>query len=314
MHLIEELHKENPSNWLDHELKSPVKIQDLPAKSIRELSERIHILFPKREDRPVIFFDKCSAEADLTKIFYIRTVLRMVGLIGVFMGTNAKACEIPSRSGSSRRDPESYLFGYVVHKLPPMNENKMSSIKEKLKTLISGSSSEKSVKSIKINQIETLFNVLKNERPLFINYAAQYLEEFFCSNDSKAINFYELCTKIRDRFIDFKDITQPHLGLEFLKSQINLMMQNQWEPEEKAKYGSVAINRHIAFLHRPPDVFLTDLEKENNPDIYFPIHTSRSIALHYLMETDFSGKKNKTIQTCLVTKGAKKQQTHQIAM
>jgi hypothetical protein len=131
MYLIEEFHKEQPSNWLKHELESSVKIKDLPVTSIGELRERLDFLFPKRrEDRPVIFFDECPKHADSEIIYFISNLLRMIGLIGVFMGTNAEACESSTRFGSSHADPESKLFGYVVHKLPPMNEQRMTFMKK----------------------------------------------------------------------------------------------------------------------------------------------------------------------------------------
>jgi hypothetical protein len=146
------------------------------------------------------------------------------------------------------------------------------------------------IKSIKINQIEIFFNLLKNERPLLIIYAVKHLAEFFCLNNSTTINFDQLCSWIRSYYIQAIGIAWPGIVFEFLKSQINLMMQNQCEFQEKERYNTIAIESHIASLRRPSNVFLTDLEKENNPQIYFPIYTSKSEPLHYLVESDSSGK------------------------
>jgi hypothetical protein len=300
MYLIEKFHNDKPSNWLEYELTSKVAIKDLAIKSIKELRDRLDFLIPKRKDRPLIFFDECTGKACLKKIYHIRTVLRMIGLIGVFMGTNADACEILTRSGSSRGSSDSNLFGYVVHKLPSMNKDRMSCMKKRLVDLISGSGLEEHVKIIKEKQIDIFFNVLKNEKPLFNIYAAEYLEDFFCLSDSKTINLEELCTAIREKFIEVKKITEPHLGLEFLKSQINLMMQNQWKLEEKDQYKAVAINRHIASLHCPSDIFLTDFQKENNPGVYFPIWTSETKTLHYPVKTQ-SPEKASTVSSLKAT-------------
>ena len=100
--LIEKFLSLDEPDWLASEVKLDLNTTIEVLKPIQELKEDLARLIPIPQKRPIIFLDECSGEPDEGPFHYIRAVLRLIVLIPVFMGTNADACKIITRSQISR--------------------------------------------------------------------------------------------------------------------------------------------------------------------------------------------------------------------
>ena len=220
-----------------------------------------------------MFFDESSGSTDLQQILLIRTVMRVIGLIPVFMGTDAEACEIRSKTDCSRNTTTPELHAFIIHKLPPMNEKKFKDLQEKLGNLISATSLDQRIKQKKLYILGKLFTVSKKERPLFIKWVAKYIGTVFCRTESTNIDLVKLCSDLKKMFLQDKQINEDKKRIDFLKSQIILLMQTQWSSNivpgkgKYEKFSPVAINRHIASLFPPVDYvdIVKEIPKSRNP-------------------------------------------------
>ena len=119
---MKELNRNSPSEWLTYEVDTEFKSNGDSILSISQIKDELHALIPNPQERPIIFFDECSGRIDIDKILLIRTVLPKIGLIPVFMGTDADACRIHSPTDCSRNESISELHVFIIHQLPPMNQ------------------------------------------------------------------------------------------------------------------------------------------------------------------------------------------------
>ena len=77
-----------------------------------------------------------------------------------------------------------------------------------------------------------------------------------------------------------KTLNTEEKGIQYIKSQINLLMRDEWLIHEKPVFLSVAINRHIASLITPSDL---DAKFTGIPysKKYFPVYSTSGAFLEY---------------------------------
>lgn len=126
LYLIKKSMETPESEWLKYEVDTHFKTNGVSILTIAELKDQLNKLIPNPQERPIIFFDECSGHMDINQILLIRTELRLIGLIPVFMGTDAEACRILSKLDSSRITPIHGLHAIVVNQLPPTNQQKLN--------------------------------------------------------------------------------------------------------------------------------------------------------------------------------------------
>ena len=187
------------------------------------------------------------------------------------MGTNADPCEILTRSGASRISEQQGLHMFVITKLPPINQNKLNSFHSELTDAISKASLNPATKDCKIRLLTPLFEILKKERPLFVNKIVAHLKTTFCTNSAEFIDLKKLCSNLRKSFLAFKKPTLRDNKIQYVKSQINLLMRDEWLLAERPKFLSVAVNSHIAHLRRPKNLH-DNCEGISTSEDYFPLY------------------------------------------
>ena len=136
LYLIKKSMKTPQSEWLTYEVDTEFKSNGDSILSINHIKDELHALIPNPQERPIIFFDECSGRTEIDKILLIRTVLRKIGLIPVFMGTDAEACRILTRTDCSRNESKPKLHAFIIHQLPPMNQKAFNDMLWKLKDLV----------------------------------------------------------------------------------------------------------------------------------------------------------------------------------
>lgn len=221
----------------------------------------------------------------MKKYTFIRYITRIVGLVPVFMGTNASFVNFVSHSSTqwSRTD---ILFSwcYVVHKLSPYSVIKL---KEKQQEIMNKSNLIVNTDNRKVVNvfIDRLFKLMKNERPLFIELVICFLNthiEKIHKDKTDILEMFEklinyVCIEFRMRkktFIEFRiedyfnynfanlSLTAPEYWRENSIDQDELIRQkkdiNEYTEEFEKRIVKLektsGIHNHIAYLHVPSKI------------------------------------------------------------
>ena len=278
--LIEELQFVDPSEWMTRQFLTPFATKGKRILSIKELREKVALLFPDPRDRPVIFFDECNEMADPARMIFLRGLLRHIGLISVFMGTNADPCKILSKTDSSSLTTSNELYAIVITRLPPISQNKLADFQAELVGLISNAPLDRQAKKCKIRLLSTLFRILQKERPLFVNLIIAHLRSNFCTEPTLFIDLQKLCLHLRNSFMAIKGFDTHEKKVQFIKSQIHLLMRDDWLLFEQPQYLPIDINRHIACLKRPRGLIDEFPGIVSSPD-YFPLYSAARECIKY---------------------------------
>lgn len=200
--LITEYRKglDKEENWSLSQIKAlklisdPIVINRITVDKAREEIGRMC-----RNDQnllPLVFLDESQKTSDsnfLRDYKTLRKIIRNIGLIPVFMGTNANLVNFVNNdnTGGSREDQGS-VWAYLIYKLAHPSEKFLMDEKQRvLETLNNSANRINSIDKKKFELFtDKIVSLLKYERP------------FFCN-----IVFKELLTKSVERFKDFDACT-----------------------------------------------------------------------------------------------------------
>ena len=174
------------------------------SMSYPEAKEKIRELRKNVPYTPIIFIDETTLDRKmkpndktLESFLFLRTVLRLIHVIPVFMGTNFNPTNfLLSGHTSDSRSKDKCYRTYVIYKLPPVPANIWK--KEtygSLKFLVKDINDEEIVYKVeniekvkKVTSIEDfvimIYKFLKNERPLFFHDFVKALNDYFEGNTS----------------------------------------------------------------------------------------------------------------------------------
>ena len=131
----------------------------------------------KRIDHlPVIFIDETTVagDASVRHFLFLRSLLRIIEVIPVFMGTNFNVSNLLSRNIYRSSRPSNIVYRlFLIYKLPPIAENVLAEEFEKIHNLNPGGRQDID------DFLSTIFEFLKKERPWFAFKIIDYLKLIF---------------------------------------------------------------------------------------------------------------------------------------
>src|SRR5690606_36902412 len=133
-------------------------IKEFEGESVENFKIKDQFLGKTIFQLPLIFLDEFSignnaGDYEKCRFAFYRNMIRACGLIPVLLGTNSKITNLVTAAEASGKD--SKLWAYVFNKLPPYPRRLL---KDQLKAFIPAET----------DLFEWIYQILKNERPLFI--------------------------------------------------------------------------------------------------------------------------------------------------
>ena len=215
---------------------------------------------------PIIFIDETNLSRNmksnlevLKSFLFLRTVLRLIHVIPVFMGTNfIPAGFFFSKESNASRSADGYYHTYVIHNLPPVPAK--ICYEEECKSLELATKNENAKEVVK-----KIYEFLKDERPLFFYDFVKNLNEYLENNS--LIKFKELFGSLIGNFFQrFRERTfKPDCNWEFDYAQFCYLASRNREIVENCEDENICfandgipffsdlryIERHAGFLVGP---------------------------------------------------------------
>ena len=132
---------------------------------------------------PVIFIDETTVKKESQRHFLLlRSLLRLMHLIPIFMGTNFNVANFLKSAEYGSRSNEAYFRMCFIHQLPRFSASLLESRKTNLYKIINYkrnySDFTENDKNNSSKFIENVFNFLKVDRPLFVIEIIRRLESY----------------------------------------------------------------------------------------------------------------------------------------
>ena len=197
---------------------------------------------------PLIFMDEFNVNENTTseeraRYSFYRNLIRACKLIPVLMGTNSQITNMIAAGKGSGCVPS--RWAYVFYKLPSYPD---SQLKGKLDKYLSVDNKFK----------ELMLELLRKERPLFINAALEELKQFtlemVSTPDQVSRVFDQVLFQIQKVFIDRKLIYMNNFfraQIFYFENGYQMRHYNSKDVHKKEKEVSRHINSHLAFLNNP---------------------------------------------------------------
>ena len=231
------------------------------SDSIKKLNE-----ISKGNSLPIIIFDECqSSDSSFAKKYcYIRRYIRMMGLLGVFMGTNANLANFVNHNlASGSRASGSMVeipWCFIIHRLTPVSKEFIDNRIEEIKEVVSNNVNEE-----KYQKIERFTRVigesLKNERPLFAQIVLDSMKEQIINGmiDKPLDAISNLCRDLIMEFTKRKITILTYSEMDLLSynySNLSLTLPEFWRKNTReAKFEKAqGIHTHIAYLYVPEEI------------------------------------------------------------
>ena len=258
-------------------------------EKIRELCKEHNVLYT-----PIIFIDETTLakkmkpnDKTLEKFLFLRTVLRLIHVIPVFMGTNFNPVNfLLSNNNTDSRSEDKFYRTYVIYKLPPVptkigKMEKRESLRIVSQKDIENANNAEIILKIKntAENIKTIYEFLEEERPLFFYDFVKALNEYLEKNEFP-FKFNELFNSlIKNLFWRFRDRKlKKDCNWEFNYAQFcYLASKNRETNRNRAIYNTNSedddipffsdlryIHRHTGFLVGPANCeeFTNTYDKE----------------------------------------------------
>ena len=251
---------------------------------------------------PLVFLDE-SQKSDNDENFTvdyktIRRIIKNIGLIPVFMGTNASLVNFINKN-SLQTSRKEYLdiWGYVVYKLAPPGSIYLSNEKEKaihtVQSLEYLSMSEKT----KVSEfVEKMRSLIEMERPWFCNLVFEYLRNELARYVSSKTHFdpceffemilYHILYQFKSRkniLIDGRVLKEDEIG-NYNYCNLSITSPEYFTNESKIPFEtnidrSNGIHNHIAYLFADPEWFEKSMQLN-----FFPLLLSSDIKVVKLIK------------------------------
>ena len=278
--LIKEILKMGKERWIVNEIKVSGEIHKM---TINKALKKIEEIF--KEEKPVIFLDEChrkKEDKEFRKMYgYLRRAIRMMGLIPIFMGTNANLANFidiysayDSRIEIDEKEEDIPWF-FLVHRLSATSRRYIENKKRECKEIAAE----------KKGFVDMISKALVNERPLFVSIIYDTLIKKLKENERNEVIIVEaiiedLMNEYRARkryMIDFKSSEECTtynfcnlvlMSPEFWRKNVDKEGKKEFDAKrqkielEKAE----GIHRHIAYLYVPRKVkkMMKSKEKDMN--------------------------------------------------
>ena len=182
--LCREIMKMRKQYGNEHWAVSQLRIESserIESMNYGNAAKELNLIFEGIGAKPVVFLDESQKDVDNQETFaleykLVRRLIRQIGMIPVFMGTNACLANFVNFQGSSgSRDDQKAVWCYIVYKLAPPSQEFIQ--QEKLKVIESVNSCEASIdsKNKAVNFVTAITNKMKYERPFFCNLIFEQL-------------------------------------------------------------------------------------------------------------------------------------------
>ena len=270
-------------------------------ETIRELCEKNKVRYT-----PIIFIDETNLSRDmklndeiLLSFLFLRTVLRLIHVIPVFMGTNFyPATYFLTKKTDDTRSVDNCYHTYVIYNLPPIPAKICEEEERKSIGLVTQNMDAKKV-------VETIYEFLKNERPLFFHDLVEDLNG--CLESKFPIDFKELFVSLISNLFRYfrKRKYKSYCNWEFNYSQLCFLASKNREMVENRETDNLYftgdgfpffsdiryINWHTGFLVGPAncaqcsdnfDEDLAAIQKENIPvtdQLIDTMHTETTVSM-----------------------------------
>ena len=249
------------------EAKNRINLLCNPTKKENQLENAFQHL-------PIVFIDETVVKVTNPNNFlYLRSLLRIIGVIPVFMGTNFNASNFLSQKSfdTGSREPRPTYRLYLVYKLPPISK---AALLTEFNTISELVPPEKTEITDFLNKVHVF---LKAERPWFAFTIIAELKKVFesvvgnnfsCENGMVPLTTKNIFVQIlRKLFTDFRAVKgRGNKAAEFNYSHSsffaakNRMLKTERDKKEFGPDNDHPfisdlrhINRHMSFLQPPAD-------------------------------------------------------------
>lgn len=296
--------KYEEESWLVTELRINGEIHKM---SIVEATKKIKDIF-KDKQMPVIIFDECQRDSSdnqfLLSYLYVRRCIKSMGLISIFMGTNANLSNYVNSSkaiGSREGDIGENIdvpWCFLVYKLSPTSKEYINMMNKKVNKVAGKCVKKESRDSIN-KMIKFVTGSLKKERPLF---AKLIYENIITNIENGVIKPIEIIEKTIESIVNIfmsrkkflMDFREEKTVLNYNFSNLSLISPELNEEENKVKRiknrqidKASGVHNHIAYLYVPEnikkigknyfglsigdtsDLYFSGIRDENNKEINF---------------------------------------------
>lgn len=271
-------------NWALSQIKAFEYIQDkLFIKPVTLYEARVAISKMSEIENqflPLVFLDESQKTRDrddfLRDYKTLRKIIRNIGVIPVYMGTNACLVNfINKTSTGGSRTGDDCIWSYIVYKLAHPTQSFLTCEKNKiLETIEQSNNVDLPIKEKFKTFVEQITSLLNYERPFFCNIVFEYLmkiaQEKFdnvdcCNIFESIINSVFSCFTRRKRLLAWgssKDetgileynfcnftLTSPEYNLEKQTTEYNQIIKDNKIPIDKAS----GVHTHIAYLFADPE-------------------------------------------------------------
>lgn len=213
----------------------------------------------------MIFLDECTKSYDqfdsIGLYKYVRRALRGLGLVGVFMGTNAKINNFVCRgSTSGSRGDDKRIWSYVVHRLAavPLSyiEERKANALRMIAQVVDGSELAAAKRFI-----EQVYHAVRDEKPWFCHLIFDFFENTatlsaILRNSHgvfDALGCLQEC--IESVFVTFKIRkrvginAQPNHDKDYSFANLQMLSPEYFDDAKSGFEVNGGIHSHIAFLH-----------------------------------------------------------------
>ncbi len=229
--------------WIQAELACPQF--DYEPMQIGESKKLIKQI--RKDTLLTIFLDEVVRITDI-EFRFKRSLIRVLGLALVIMGTNAKAANfVDQKNVQDSRNDKLLPWCFVFHKLPPISPKYLENtyFKQVIADVNDWQSSYKPKVSLLVN---SLFRILKLERPLFAISAAESIKKFVdqviaenqkCDSKEACQFITNLAESIFKEFVHNKQLRNDK---NFSIGQLDFV-----DPRAR-KLSSMCIHKHLGFI------------------------------------------------------------------
>ena len=276
---------------------------DVNRMTILDATAFLEKLFESKP-KPVIFFDECqkpSESKDFIKSYvYVRRCMGMLGLVSIFMGTNAKMANFvnPTAASGSRGEgiPENLdiPWCFVVHKLTPTVDSFIQDLKDTAISIIDQMHPCTELNARLKKFVSTITKSLAGERPLFVHLICEHIIKCVSKGETDPLTI--LTDAINHLIVEFKkrksfsvSLKSPDECKSYNFSNLTMISPEFWretsdkevknsnrsDSEESDRYQEVGLEKsqgihsHMAYLYVPDEIQQLMTEEDSTEPMNF---------------------------------------------
>ena len=281
-----ELKEKNTAEYwprLQATMKKSITPGIMSASTARDKLNEISQNFPPAtEDQPMlplIFIDEFNVESSSTpferaRYVFSRNIIRACGLIPVLMGTNSHITNMVKAGDNSGNLP--CIWTHVFYQLPQYPESKL---REELGTHLSSGNVSEAQKVYEEQFINLMFELLRRERPLFVNIVLEKLKNFKWEMIQTSEDFADYFDSIVD-VIQYKFLHRKSGHMSFFFRRQIRFFENSYQAAHnngKSLVCAAYIHTHLANLVIPENIH----KKASSSETYFDLYRTAD-RIHYL--------------------------------